>query len=140
MKATTVLIVLLVAVGFPAFVLYNIFYLAPETGVPPIADFAEIERQIRALSRPEYEVGEVLDEGGILRVNVVVRQPASDKITASILATNALYDVQSIVGRELSVTIWSYQGSGRDFDSLEGLILFRALTDQQIFKTADELR
>lgn len=140
MKATTVLIVLLVAVGFPAFVLYNIFHQSPETEFPAIADFAEIERQIRALSRPEYEVGEVLDEGGVLRVNVVVRQPATDELAARILATSALYDVQSIVGRELSVTIWSYQGSGRDLASLEGLMLFRALTDQQVFKTGDELR
>ncbi|MFQ5740696.1 MAG: hypothetical protein ACE5JX_16960 [Acidobacteriota bacterium] len=127
------------AIGVPALVLYTLFYRGGEVQAPSIEGFSSYESEIMELRSDHYRVLGVEDEGGWLRVNVVLTSLPTDRLEARMQATNALYDVQSLVGRELSASIWAYSSDKIEKSNLKGMAFYHALTEQYNFKTADEL-
>ena len=93
------------------------------------------DREVHVL----LEVLGVSDEGGSLRVNVWFQNPPSGRSEVRIQTLNTLYDVQSIVGQQLSASVWIYRAPAAERAALQGLAFFRALTGQTVFKHADEL-
>ena len=70
MSARVILPVLVIAVGLPAFIFYSIFSGDPRPEMRPIANFENYQKDITRLSNDRYQVLGVIDEGGLLRVNV----------------------------------------------------------------------
>lgn len=134
-----ILPVLLIAVSLPALIFYSIFFGGPRPEMKPIANFENYQREITRLSNSRYQVLGVIDEGGSLRVNVWFQDPPSGRLDVRIQTLNTLYDVQSIVGQELSASVWIYRAPAPERAALQGLAFFRALTGQTVFKHADEL-
>ena len=139
MSARAVLPVLVIAVGLPSLIFYSIFLGGDRPEMRPITHFENYQREITRLSNDRYQVLGVSDQGGSLRVNVWFRNPLSGRSEVRIQTLNTLYDVQSIVGRELSVSVWIYRAPAAERAALQGLAFFRALTGQTVFKHADEL-
>ncbi len=131
--------VLAIAVGLPAFIFYSIFSGGPGPEMRPIANFENYQRNITRLSNDRYQVLGVIDEGASLRVNVWFQNSLSSRSEVRIQALNTLYDVQSVVGRKLSASVWIYRAPIAERSALQGLAFFRALTGQTVFKHADEL-
>ncbi len=131
---------LAIALGLPAIILYNIFFHDSAPTVVATPGFDEYQRQIGTYSSPDNEVLGVIDEGGQIRVNVLVRNPSSDALDTRIQATNLLYDMQSLVGREISISVWTYRSEAARPGDLLGMAFFRSLTEQQGYKSAEELR
>ena len=139
MSARVILPVLVIAVGLPAFIFYSLFSGDPRPEMRPIANFENYQKDITRLSNDRYQVLGVIDEGGLLRVNVWFQNPLSSRSEVRIQALNTLYDVQSLVGRKLSASVWIYRAPVAERSALQGLAFFRALTGQTVFKHADEL-
>ena len=139
MSARAILSVLVIAVGLPALIFYSIFFTGPRPEMRPIVNFEHYQKEITRLSNNRYQVLGVSDEEGSLRVNVWFQNPPSGRSEVRIQTLNTLYDVQSIVGRELSVSVWIYRAPAAERAALQGLAFFRALTGQTVFKHADEL-
>ncbi len=131
--------VLVIAVGLPALIFYSIFFGGPRPEMRPIANFENYQKDITRLSSDRYQVLGVIDQGGLLRVNVWFQNPLSSRSEVRIQALNTLYDVQSVVGRKLSASVWIYRAPIAERSALQGLAFFRALTGQTVFKHADEL-
>ncbi len=139
MSARAILPILVIAVGLPALIFYSIFFGGPRPEMRPISNFKNYQMEINRLSNDRYQVLGVSDEGGSLRVNVWFRNPPSGRSEVRIQTFNTLYDVQSIVGQELSASVWIYRAPAAERTALQGLAFFRALTGQTVFKHADEL-
>ena len=131
--------VLAIAVGLPAFIFYSIYSGGPRPEMRPIANFENYQKDITRLSSDRYQVLGVIDQGGLLRVNVWFQNPLSSRSEVRIQALNTLYDVQSVVGRKLSASVWIYRAPAAERSALQGLAFFRALTGQTVFKHADDL-
>lgn len=131
---------LLLALGLPAFIIYNIFLYNPAPSFKATPGFEKYQSQILNFQSRDYEVIGVIDEGGQVRVNVALANPTEDPLETRIQATNALYDMQSLLGRELSVSVWTYRSREARPSDLQGMAFFRALTEQQGYKSAEELR
>ncbi len=131
--------VLAIGIGLPAFIFYSIFSSGPRPEMAPIANFESYRRDVTRLSNDRYQVLGVIDEGSLLRVNVWFRNPISSRPEVRVQALNTLYDVQSVVGRDVSASVWMYRSAAPQRSELQGLAFFRALTGQTVFKHADEL-
>ena len=131
---------LILGIGLPAFIFYSVFFGGPSLEIRPIANFESHKRSISSLSNQRYEVLGVVDEGGVIRINVWFRDPARGRVEARIQALNTLYDVQSIVGQELSVSVRTYSSPTVEQSALHGLAFYQALTGRTVFKHPDELR
>ena len=139
MSARAIVPVLVIAVGLPALIFYSIFTGGPRPEMRPITNFENYQKEITRLSNERYQVLGVSDEGGSLRVNVWFQNPPSGRAEVRIQTLNTLYDVQSIVGQEMSASVWGYGAPATERAALQGLAFFRALTGQTVFKHADEL-
>ncbi len=141
MKLKSGAIMLAIALGLPAIILYNIFFHdAGPVKVVATPGFEEYKRQIESYSHPDNQILNVIDEGGQIRVNVLVKNPSQDRLDTRIQATNLLYDMQSLVGREISISVWTYRAEAARPGDLLGMAFFRSLTEQQGYKSAEELR
>ncbi len=143
MKGKSFVLMLLIAVGLPAFIFYNIFLQTPDGPAPrfgPIEGFDRYKQAIEGIESPHYQVLSVIDEGALVRVNILSGSPSPDQLENRIQTTNALYDVQSRIGKELSLSVWNYTSPDAEDSSLLGMAFYHALAEQTTYKTADELR
>ncbi len=140
MRVPWVAFMFALGIAIPGFIIYSIFFTNPVPEMPPLPGFASYQQDILAQPRPGYRVDEVLDESLVLRINAIVDEVPEDRLAARIQATNILYDVQSIVGKEVSVSVWTYRVLPASMENMIGLIYFHALTANQVFKTPDELQ
>ncbi len=140
MKGKSFVIMLAFAVGLPAFILYNIFLHDSSPKADGTPGFEGYRTQIEGFQSPDYKVLGVIDEGGQIRVNAAVAEPGRDPLEVRIQTTNALYDMQSLLGRDISISVWTYRSTEARPDDLLGMAFFRSLTEQQGYKSAEELR
>ncbi len=140
MSAKVILTVVVLGIGLPAFIFYSIFLGGPAPEMKPTANFENHREAISNLRSPLYQVIGVVDEGGSIRVNVQLQNPSPERLEARIQALNTLYDVQSAVGQELSVSVWTYASPTAERSALQGLAFYRALTGRTIFRHPDDLR
>jgi len=134
------ILMMLLGLGLPALIMYSVFQQGePEKAFQPIPDFENLRSQILALGKSDYRVLSVADEDGWLRVNILLLEPSGERMETRIRTTNALYDVQSIAGRDLSVSVWSYRNRQLRKTDLEGLVFYSSVSEQLVFKTAEEL-
>lgn len=140
MKTKPLLVMLAIGVGLPAFIIYNIFFQTPAPRFGPIEGFDQYKQSIEQIASPDYRVLGVIDEGAVLRVNILSIQPAADDLERRIQTTNALYDVQSRIGKDISVSVWNFSSAEAERSSLLGMAFYHALAEQTTYKTPEDLR
>jgi len=104
-----------------------------------IQGFADLKAALLQGDHDGYQVLEVINEGLVLRVNVAPEVVPEDRFQTRVQATNILYDVQTIAGKELSVSVWLYRSNQAEKSQLLGMAFYHALTEQVVFKTPEEL-
>ncbi len=139
MSMKAVVLLLLIAIGLPLFIFYSIFFQSPAVPLEGLAGFEGYKTRILEMSPSAYEILSVADEGLAVRVDILILEPDPGPMGARIQATNALYDIQTVVGRDVSVAVWTYSTAPPSRSSLLGMAFFRALTEQQFFKSPSEL-
>lgn len=141
MRVPWPLIMFALGLAIPGFIIYSIFFATtPAPKVEPLPGFAHYKSDILARPTNGYEIADIIDESLVLRVNAVVEEVPSDRLAARVQATNILYDIQSVVGQEVSVSVWTYRAKPTNESNMIGLIYFHALTANQVFKTREELQ
>ncbi len=140
MKGKSLAFMLALAVGLPAFIVYNIFFQSPAPQFGPIKGFDQYKQAIEGINSPDYQVLGVIDEGALVRVNILSASPSNDPLETRIQTTNALYDVQSRIGREISVAVWNYRSAEAEPSSLLGMAFYHALAEQLTYKTPDDFK
>ena len=134
------LLMVFMAVGFPLLIFQNIFQSdPPRGGGKDAAALAEIERQLSQNPRKDYQLHSVQDNSGVLRVNILLLTPPSTKEELRMRTLNALYDVQSFVGREKTVGVWAGNAVGQDQLILLGVAFYSSITKNLSFRTAEEI-
>ena len=126
-------------IAIPGFIVYSIFFSSPTPEMVPLPGFEGYRQEILDHPRSGYRILEVLDESLVLRINALVDQVPSDRLAARIQATNILYDIQSTVGQDVSISIWTFREAPAARQNMIGLMYFHALTANQVFKTPDEI-
>ena len=101
-----------------------------------VEGFAKLEEKLADLERNHYRVWGVEDDHGVLKVNVVLKPPTQDPAEVKRLTLNTLYDLQTIVGRDLNLSAWSYTEPQGE---LLGMSFYSSLTEQSHFKSASEI-
>jgi hypothetical protein len=140
MSTRSLLSVLLLGLGLPSFILYSTFFKSGTSAIRPIPDFKGYQVEISRLSSPSYQIEDVLDEGGMLRVNAWLHQPAEGDQEIEMQTLNLLYDVLNHTAQQFSVSIWMYRSPQKLRSELLGLAFFRALTAQTVYRNASALQ
>ena len=134
------LLLIFMAVGFPLLIFQNIFQSdLPRDGGEDAAALAEIERQLSQNPRKDYQLHSVQDHSGVLRVNILLVPPPSTEEELRMRALSALYDVQSLVGKEKTVGVWAGNAMGQDQLTLLGVAFYSSITKNLSFQTAEEI-
>ena len=112
----------------------------PEFG--SVKGFENHQRRIlqRAESSSDYEVLGIIDEGRVVRVNVLLRGPDPDGVLARTEVTNVLLDLQTAVGHFVSISVWAYRQKPAVSDNLIGMVFYHAMTEETVYKTKEELK
>lgn len=140
MSAKAFVPILILGIGLPAFIFYSVFFGGPSPEMRTTANFKNYQESISDLNNQRYEVLGVVDEGGSIRINVWFREPAADPVETRIQTLNTLYDVQSIVGPEVSVIVWIYSSPAVERSMLRSLAFYQAQTGRTVYRHPDDLR
>lgn len=133
------LIMILMAIGLPIVVFYNIFFSSPAPS-PEIAGFDDLQQSILEIHPSNYRIHSVQNDRGVLRVNIVLTLPPLNDNDTRIAALNALYDMQSAIGRKHTLSVWSAIEETSGHLQFQGMVFFSAITEDTYFKSASELQ
>ena len=139
MSARAILPILILGLGLPVLIFYSIFFGGPSPKMVPIPNFQKYQLAISQLQNDHYQVLGVFDEGASIRVNVWLRSSNHSVSESHLKAIDTLYDLQAIVGKDLSLSVWLYSSSRPIKSELKGLAFYHAQTGRTIFKSPDQL-
>lgn len=140
MSTRSLLSILFLGLGLPAFILYSTFFKSETGKLRPIPDFQTYQTEINRLSNQNYEIEDVVDEGGVLRVNAWLHQSAEGDQEIEMQTLNLLYDVLNHTAKQFSISIWMYRSQQKLRSELLGLAFFRALTGKTVYRNASALQ
>lgn len=100
-----------------------------------IPQFELRKDQIERIETKDYEIVEVQDEGGVIRVDVSLPSPVSGGELER-TTYNILHEIQAEIGMDDRLAVWTHHGEDRQ---LMGMAFYSPLTETYHFKTADEL-
>lgn len=131
--------IVLLAVGLPLFVVYSIFR---PTALPPgnTEALAELERHLTEHPKQEYRLHSVQDDGGVIRVNILLHSVPASTEELRMQTMGALYDVQTVVGKSKTVSVWAGTPTGKERLKLLGVAFFSSITDNYTFKSGEEIQ
>ena len=109
MSTRSLLSILFLGLGLPAFILYSTFFKSGTGELKPISNLQTYQTEILGLSNQNYQIEDVIDEGGVLRVNAWLRQSAEGDQEIEMQTLNLLYDVLNRTTKQFSVSIWMYR-------------------------------
>ena len=129
---------LIVAVGFPMFILLNIFKWG-SFPVPEIRDPAEVKKQLSQLDEAVYRIHSIQNDGGVLRVNIVLNALSPSAEEVQMRTFNVLYDVQALLGRDRTVSVCVGTSEGTEIFKAHGLAFYSANTESYYFKDGSDI-
>ena len=130
----------LFAVGLPLFIIYNIFQSAPPSGSETDGQIVtDIENWLSQNPREDYSLHSVQNDGTVLHINIVLASAPSDEEETQMRTLNALYDMQAVLGRDRSVSVWAGTSTGQDKLTLQGVAIFSSITESHRFKSGREI-
>lgn len=137
--ARKTILMILLALGLPALIFYNVFF----SSSPPtseIGDLKEVEQNLQQLEAEGYRLHSVQDDGGVLRINILLNEAPENEEETRMRTLSALYDVQGVIGKERTVSVWSGTPTAGDKLKLHGMAFFSSITENYTFKSASEIR
>jgi hypothetical protein len=142
MKGTSKLILVIATVSLLTLTLYYGFVAQSDPEFGTVQGFEDHQRRIlqRAESSSTYRVLDVIDEGRVIRVNVLVLDADADDFAVKAEVTNVLLDLQTAVGIYTSLSAWAYREGQATQENLLGMAFYHAMTEQTIFKSPEELK
>ena len=140
MSTRSLLSIVFLGLGLPAFILYSTFFKSGTGELKPIPDLQRYQAEILGLSNQNYQIEDVIDEGGVLRVNAWLRQSAEGDQEIEMQTLNLLYDVLNYTTKQFSISIWMYRSQQKLRSELLGLAFFRALTGKIVYRDASSLQ
>ncbi len=126
------------AVGLPLFIFHDIFH----SGAPlsqSIKGLREIEGEILTLPKEGYRTHSVQDDSGILRVNILLDSVPQNERELRVKILEVLYDIQTLVGKKMSIAIWAGTSSGDDPLKLQGVAFYSSINEDYHFRNANEI-
>ena len=129
---------LIVAVGLPLFIMLNIFNWK-SSPVPDIEGFAEVEKQLSQLDQADFRIHSIQNDGGVLRLNIVLNALSSSPEEVRMRTFNVLYDVQALLGRDRTVSVWAGTSEGAETFKIQGLAFYSANTESYHFKDGSDI-
>ena len=133
------LIMILMAIGLPALIFYNIFFSGPAPRLE-IAGFDDLRQTILEMQSVNYRIHSVQNDRGVVRVNIVLALPPLSDDDIRVATLNVLYDLQSLIGRKETLSVWSASEETPGQLQFQGMAFFSAITENTHFKSANELR
>lgn len=83
----------------------------------------------------DYEIIEVHDEGGVIRVGVALHSsPAGGELKRTTL--NILHEIQAVIGTDDRLAVWTHNPHDHQ---VQGMAFYSPLTETYHYKPADEL-
>ena len=133
------LIMMLMAIALPVLVFYNIFFSGPAPNLK-IAGCDDLRQSIIEMQPTNYRIHSVQNDRGVVRVNIVLAVPPLNDEDIRIATLNALYDLQSAIGRKETLSVWSASEETPGQLQFQGMAFFSATTENTHFKSASELQ
>ncbi|MGH9339047.1 MAG: hypothetical protein ACRD1R_05550 [Acidobacteriota bacterium] len=105
-----------------------------------VSNFSQLKEKLSTLDRDDYELQSIEDDGGVLRVDVLLKQPPSDEEHLRKCTLAVLEEVQEVIGNETTVSVWTstYDPSGRIRPA--GMAYYSSRIGNYNFKTAAEIQ
>ena len=103
---------------------------------PKVANFDGLRDHLLSLSGSDYKIVQILDEGGLLRVNLVLVPVPDTESEVKRRAMDTLQRFQSEVGKNLRLAVWVY---AEDEETCQGMAFYSPVTESYQFKSAEEL-
>ncbi|HLV00430.1 MAG TPA: hypothetical protein VKZ59_04135 [Acidobacteriota bacterium] len=100
-----------------------------------IPQFELKKNQIEGIEATDYEILEVKDEGGVIRIDVSLNEATSEGETKR-RTLNILHQVQAMVGTDDRLAVWAFLPEKQES---VGMAFYSPLTETYHFKSADEL-
>lgn len=99
-----------------------------------IPEFEVKKGQIEGMQPEDYEVIQVQDEGGVIRVDVSLHSSSTGgELKRMVL--NMLHEIQAVIGSDDRLAVWAHDSH----DELQAMAFYSPLTETYHYKTADEL-
>lgn len=134
-RVRTSLVMILVAIGLPVLIFYSVFFSSPDAAPENMEAAVEIQRKLSEIPGGDFRVHQVYAGTEQVTVSIVLEPEPANEEEGHMRSLNALYDIQSRIGREKSIRIFA----GRERDS-EGfrprsMLFFSAVSQRSEFKT-----
>jgi len=104
---------------------------------PSDGAFESKQKLILEFRSKEFEVLQVVDEDGAVRVDLTLTPPPLNGSDTRRRTLNALAKIQTLIGHDDRLAVWAYQSAPK---TLQGMAFYSPLSEQYHFKTAGELR
>lgn len=130
----------LFAVGLPLVIFYNIFQSAPPSSEKNEGEIqTEIEKWLSQNPEGDYRLHSAQTARGAVRVNIVLVPAPADEEEVRLRTLNALYDIQAILGKDQTISVWASAPKDQDVLTLLGVAVFSSMTDRQSFQSSREI-
>jgi TFIIF-interacting CTD phosphatase-like protein len=96
---------------------------------------SKLIQKIGDFSSPRFTVQEIIDEDQAVRVNIVFLQGPKDLLELKRLTLNALFEVQSVVGKTSRLSVWSWDAKMKKFS---GYAFYSPVDNSYHFKVPGE--
>lgn len=96
----------------------------------------DIAAKIRGAETGDFTILAIKNEGTATRIDVQLVEPVENEAEAKRRTINALYAIQSAVGTDQWIAVWSYAGNPRN---LQGMAFYSSVSEKLVFKAPGEL-
>ncbi len=131
----TSLVMILVAIGLPALILYSVFFSRPASAPEDREATAEVQQELSEILGSDYRVHQAYGGAELVTVSIVLDPAPANEEERHMRSLNALYDVQSRIGRERSVRIFSGQQGDSGGFRPRSMLFFSAVSQRSEFKS-----
>lgn len=96
----------------------------------------DLAAKIRGAETADFTILEIKKEGPATRIDLLLIEPVGGETEAKRRTINALYAIQSAIGTDQWIAVWSYAGEPRD---LQGMAFYSSVSEKLVFKAPGEL-
>ena len=133
---------MLLVVGAVILALF-VFYRSTSPDPPPVSGGLKgadrYTARIRNWESADYRVLAVAKEDLGLRVSLTAGEMPVGSAQVRVKTMNALYEMQALVGKEISISVWLYGSDVVQRPDLLGMAFYRVLTEKTIFRKPEEI-
>lgn len=131
----TSLMMIFVAIGLPALIFYSVFFSSPASAPEDMEATAEIQQELSELVGEDYRVHQVHGGTEMVTLSIVLEPEPANEEEGHMRSLNALYDVQSRIGRERSIRIFAGRKGDSEGFRPRSLLFFSSVSQRSKFQT-----